>query len=132
MCYLRLLDLKKSFSILSHLKDVNPLYEHVQNVQEILPENAFDIRFVDDEDVDFLVIGNESTEQSVEVSVKFFDNKDVQIIANFGEDGDFENENPIDRHCLGCVETTLISKCPHVVVDDENIIVAPGEGPARA
>ena len=53
------------------------------------------------------------------------------MITNFGEgsnDSEFENEDPMDQHRLACVETTLISKCPHAIVDDENIIVAPGEG----
>ena len=36
----------------------------------------------------------------------------------------------MDAHRLNCTETTLISKCPHVIADDENIVVAPGEGKA--
>ncbi|XP_066911415.1 uncharacterized protein [Clytia hemisphaerica] len=117
------------FSILNHLKNVNPLYQHI-NIQEILSENAFDIRFVDDKDVDFSIIGDESIESSTEIVVKFVDDEDVQKICNFGEGDEFENDDPMDQHRLACVETTLISKCPHAIVDDENIVVAPGEGKA--
>ena len=34
----------------------------------------------------------------------------------------------MSEHRLNCTETTLISKCPHVIADDENIVVAPGQG----
>eukprot|EP00111_Clytia_hemisphaerica_P023803 TCONS_00070139-protein len=117
------------FSILNHLKTVNPLYQHI-NIQEILSENAFDVRFVDDEDVDFSIVDDETVESSVEVLVKFIDDRDVQKISNFEEHDEFENEDPMDQHRLACVETTLISICPHSIVDDENIVVGPGEGKA--
>ena len=34
----------------------------------------------------------------------------------------------MNEHRLNCTETALISKCPHVIADDENIVVAPDEG----
>ena len=117
------------FSILDHLKNVNPLYRHI-NVQEVISENAFDIKFVDEQDVDFAIIGDASNECSLQISVRIVDDKDVQKISNFGEQDEFENEDPMNQHRLSCLETSLISKCPHAVVDDENIVVAPGEGKA--
>ena len=39
-----------------------------------------------------------------------------------------KNEFDDNEHGLNCTETTLISKCPHVIADDENIVVAPGQG----
>jgi hypothetical protein len=30
----------------------------------------------------------------------------------------------MNEHRLNCTETTLKSKCPHVIADDENIVIA--------
>ncbi|XP_066911767.1 uncharacterized protein [Clytia hemisphaerica] len=97
---------------------------------KIKAENAFNIRFVDDKDIDFSTIGREESQTSVEVILRFIDDSNVKQIHNFQEKDEFENEDPMDQHRLTCVETTLISKCPHAIVDDENIVVAPGEGKA--
>ena len=115
------------FSILNHLKNVNPLYREI-NIQDVISENAFDIRFVDDQNIDFSIIGG--SDSSDEVLLKFVDDKDIPQIINFEELDEYETEDPLNQHRVDCTETTLISKCPHVIADDENIIVAPGEGKA--
>ena len=56
------------FSILNHLKNVNPLYSHI-NVQDLVSENVFDTMFVDEQDVDFTINNAESTDSSTTVVI---------------------------------------------------------------
>ena len=53
------------------------------------------------------------------------------MITNYTTDNDeFQNEDPLNQLRSACTETVLVSKCPHVIADEENMIIAPGEGKA--
>ena len=145
---------EKVFSAINYLKNVNHLYKDI-NVQNVIPNNAFDICFINEnpDDIDFNVAipdsisiefvndsdtheiktlkdyENEDIFSSSLPSIEFIDDKYVQQITSFNVKNDeFDNEDPMSEHRLNCTETTLISKCPHVIADDENIVVAPGQG----
>ena len=45
---------------------------------------------------------------------------DVQLIIDYSTDTDeFENKEPLNEYRSACNETVLVSKCPHVIADDE-------------
>ena len=81
------------------------------NVQDLESENAFNIRFVDEQDVDFTINNAESTDSSITIVIRFVDDKDVPQILNYAEDNEFENDDSMDGQRLNCTETTLISSC---------------------
>ena len=47
------------------------------NVQDLVLENAFDTRFVNEQDVDFTINNAESTDSSITIVIRFVDDKDV-------------------------------------------------------
>ena len=73
--------LEMVFSILNLLKNVNPLYSHI-NVQDLVLENVFDTRFVNEQDVDFTINNAESTDSSITIVIRFVDDKDVPQTLN--------------------------------------------------
>ena len=60
--------------------------------------------------------------------IKFVNEDNVDLIHSFKkEEDEFLNEDPLDLYRTPANETLLISEIPKVI-DDENIIVVPGEG----
>ena len=114
------------FQILNYLKSVNPLYNNI-NIKHF-SENTDDlqINFIDDNEIDFIIANKKEYS-----SITFVSDENVQMITDYATDNDeFDNEDPLNQYRSTCNETVLISKCPHVIADDENMIIAPGEGKA--
>ena len=68
-----------------------------------------------------------------EVEIKFIDETsgNIKFITSFdnqSSDDMFENEDPLSDYRSPSNETFLIPEFPHLIADDENAIVAPGEG----
>ena len=116
--------------LLNYLKSVNLLYKDVyirQFFENINNNEEMEIDFIDDDQVDF-IITNSHPQSNL---IKFVTDDDVQLIIDYSTDTDeFENEDRLNEYRSACNETVLVSKCPHVIADDENMVIAPGEGKA--
>ena len=116
------------FQLLDYLKSVNPLYKdaNIRQFCESTNNNDVELDFVDENQVDFIVSNQENPS-----SIKFISDDNVEMVTNYTTDNDeFENEDPLNQLRSACTETVLVSKCPHVIADEENMIIAPGEGKA--
>ena len=112
------------FQVLNNLKSVNPLYKDISIKQfDEDAANELKIYFIDDNHIDFIV----SSEKEHD-SITFVPDECVQMITHYTSDDEFDDEDPLNEHRSACNETALVSKCPHVIADEENIIIAPGEG----
>ena len=108
--------------VLNHLKSVNPLYRNI-NIKQFY-ENTVSNDFININFVDFIV-----TNKKEPGHITFVSDDSVQmIIDHTNDDDEFENADPLNKYRSACNETVLVSKCPHVIADEENIIIAPGEG----
>ena len=113
------------FQVLDYLKSVNPLYKNV-NLRLFFIQSAYDdleVDFIDDNQVDFVVADEKQL-----ISIKFVSDDSVEKINDYSTDDEFENEDPLNEFRSSCTETVLVSKCPHVITDEENMVIAPGEG----
>ena len=128
---------QKLLSFLQFLQENNHLYENTSISMNNLGSESDDrasMHFIDDDDIDMIVERNINNEQLSEfnsdsVEIRFIDDEKVKIIKPFESDIDeFSNEDPLSTFRSAAVETVLISEVPHLLLDKENAVIAPGEG----
>ena len=108
--------------ILLYLKNVNPLYSHIDIQIDAIPPfwintiNNNDSNNEEDNEVDF-VVNKDSTENKTQNPEKKSQMDDLEE----------EDPNPLDDFRLSASETAFVPELSYEVVDDSNITIAPGE-----
>ena len=109
-------------AVLQYLKIVNPLYKDIEiNIQNI-PEEWLNLECNevsnndDNDEIDFVC---DSTVQSI--------NKNSHSSMETENENEEEDENPLNEHRLPCQETSFVPNIPHELIDDANVIIAPGQ-----
>ena len=109
-------------SLLRFLVENNHLYANtyinLPNIIQLDNENS--------ENIDFEIITPKTIDNN---GIQFVDDNCVEQILPYGnKEGEFDNEDPLNSFRTHANETLLVSEIPNMVIDDENTILAPGEG----
>ena len=108
---------EKMHSLLQFLIENNHLYAGTLiNLSDI--ENP-------SENVDFEI----ETSEIIDNGIQFVNDDCVELICPYeSKESEFDKEDPLNTYRTPANETLLVSEIPNMVVDDENAILAPGEG----
>ena len=125
---------EKLIEFLHYLKNNNHLYNHIQIDESnvVCNENNIDFSIDDDDDLNKITFVDDnlllSNIQNLNIpNIRFVDDDSVKCITSF-EENEFECEDSLSLYRSAVNETVMISESPNVLIDNENGIIAPGEG----
>ena len=113
---------------LNFLVSHNYLYKDVI-ISDDLFDGSVEENISDKFDSDTSIFDAQVQKQTKKVILKFVDERFLTMIQPYEEDeSEYDVEDPLNSFRTPASETLLVSEIPNVLVDDENIILAPGEG----
>ncbi|XP_066934413.1 uncharacterized protein [Clytia hemisphaerica] len=83
-----------------------------------------------DEYVERVLSNNDSVSSASSNDIRFVDDTTVTLIKPFEEqlENEFDSDDPLIAYRTPTCETVIVSEVPNIILDDENAILAPGEG----
>ena len=99
--------------ILTFLKNNNPLYSDIEINTDSIPDCWLGS------------INNNDQDENNEI--RFIDEEDIEQVKTVDNNNEEEDENPLDHLRIPTTETLFVPELAHDIVDESNVIIAPGE-----